>query len=149
MPRPLGAWGQSTRRRLAGWAAALALVAAVPAVAAAGPVQRYLFAPETVMTVQLKAALPCGDHLTWGPRDLDIRPGTRVRFVNGSQFWHIPIKITADESPLSPAVAESPPLPPGASWTYTFWRPGNYLVTSSQLALYWSGVKGWVNVQGL
>lgn len=110
----------------------------------------YYTQPERVVAAELKG-LACGSHLRWSGSIDRIPAGTRVTFVNNldpvSLPWSVPVKIAAADTSQAEALAESPPIKPGESWSYVFWRPGRYFVTSGNEMQSLAGLGIWVTVE--
>lgn len=130
------------------WAAAfLAAVIIVVTVASGWPaaVYRYLLGPTVTVEIQY-VGIACGSHLQWNPNLMEVRPGTRVEFVNTTPYWTVPIKIAASNDLAAPALTTSPPIAPAATWIHVFWQQGDYFLTSTEAMQQQAGLAGWLGV---
>lgn len=130
------------RRR--GWLFGLALL--IPALWLLQPVYYHLTLPEVELEMSL-SGMGCGSHLQITPDASTLRPGQRVRILNQTGMWTIPVRVATTDEAGAPGIVESPPLEPGASWSVTFWKRGHFFVTSAYEPLYWAGIQGWVSVE--
>src|SRR5690606_27254301 len=78
---------------------------------------------------------------------MTVARGNRVRFVNTTPFWTVPVMVTAGDTPDGPPWVASPALRPGESWTYIFWQPGRFTVTSANPLQRWAGLQGHLTVR--
>jgi len=135
------------RKLIVALAGSTLLLAAVMAVTGwSSAIYRYVRGADTVIEVRL-IGIACGSHLQWEPRSLTVARGNRVRFVNTTPFWTVPVMVIASDTPDGPPWATSPPLRPGESWTYTFWKPGRFTVTSANPLQRWAGLQGHLTVR--
>jgi plastocyanin len=56
--------------------------------------------------------------VSYGTTEIEVDPGTTVRWTNQDPLAHT---VTAEDGSLN-----SGDIDPGASWSYTFIRPGRY-----------------------
>lgn len=127
-------------------AAVLAVVAALSQMSTLRAVGTYLTGPEVVAEAQFQGE-GCGAHLRWGQDPLSIPTGTRVHFANETGFWQFPVLIERWEDGQVEIVAESPALAVGERWSYVFWEPGQYRMTSSKSMVRLAGLEGSINVR--
>jgi hypothetical protein len=96
------------------------------------PAWQYLTGSDVTVAAVMEGA-GCGSHLEWAMGSEPIQRGTTVRFENQTVYWQIPIVIEKQNSDGTiEVVATSPPIKDGESWSYTFWRAGDYRVVSGQ-----------------
>jgi plastocyanin len=107
---------------------------------------QYLLGSQPVVEARFEGE-GCGSHVRWSTTPIHVAPGTRVHFVNDSRYWQFPVAIVDREGGHDEVIASSPALANGQSWTYTFWEPGEYLMTSNAM-LRLAGLEGTVIVEG-
>lgn len=130
---------------------ALALLAvgivAILALSFGQPAYQYMMGPEVPLSAAAEGA-GCGAHLEWSGVDGPVSQGSRVRFTNETEYWLIPVAIDRRGSDGNwSRIAESPKLRAGESWTHTFWRDGEYRVTSSDDVLRYAGLEREIAVE--
>lgn len=110
---------------------ALAVVVALVGELATGWLRisyRFLMAEETFVTLTV-SGLICGTQSDIETQGLNIKAGSRVIFHNHTGYWTVPVQIATRKTSLASVIVVSPPIPPGADWSYVFWRPGQYELT--------------------
>jgi hypothetical protein len=111
------------------------------------PVTQYLFGPQ----MQISAAIEgegCGSHLEWEMESREIAAGSRISVTNDAVYWMIPVVIERMESDGSfRVVAESPSLRSGESWSYTFWKRGDYQISSADATQRLAGLETTISVK--
>lgn len=131
-------------------AAALLLAMAVIAVAGlatgrAAAVYRYMTSDPVTIEIEY-VGIACGSHLRWkAPRD-GLAAGTRIRFVNTTAYWHVPVEIATANRSDAAVLVTSPALPPGGEWEHVFWQSGDYFLRSAETMQQQAGLAGWVTV---
>jgi hypothetical protein len=111
------------------------------------PVVQYLGGNELRVTAQAEGA-GCGSHLEWSFEQAEISPGTRVTVVNDTVYWRIPVVVERLQSDGQwSAVAESPGLLNGESWTQTLWRTGDYRIISADATQRLAGLETVISVK--
>lgn len=144
----LGQAVHAVERKLGVTLLVLALgIAAILAISFGQPVFQYLAGGEIHYTAAAEGA-GCGAHLEWRSDASAIEPGSRVRFTNDAGYWQIPVAIDRRDSDGTwTRMEESPKLRSGESWTYTFWRGGEYRITSSEDVLRYAGLDDEIMVE--
>lgn len=107
----------------------------------------YRFAAAEPVTVEIQyVGIACGSHLRWQTPRAGIPAGTRIRFVNTTSYWNIPIEITTANRADAPVVATSPVLSPGGEWEYVFWHRGEYFLRSAETMQQQAGLARWLTI---
>lgn len=112
----------------------------------AAAIYRYVAGDEITVKIE-HIGIACGSHLRWKVPRGGLTAGTRIRFVNTTNYWHVPVEITTANHPDAPALVTSPALPPGGEWHYVFWRSGDYFLRSAETMQQQAGLAGWVTVR--
>lgn len=85
-------------------------------------------------------------HLQFQPRELTVRVGSRITFINQDTMLHDVVQTTPRQVGREQAGFASPVLKQGESWSITLTRPGTYPVLCVQAAHYTAGMVGTIKV---
>lgn len=139
--------GRVQRRLWVAMALLLLGIMGVMASIGASPVIQYLTGPEVQIAAGMEGA-GCGSHLEWLMDSPRIEQGSKVTVLNDSTYWQIPVVIERrqGDDTWSP-VAESPVLSGGESWSHTFWRGGEYRISSADESQRLAGLDTIISVE--
>jgi hypothetical protein len=111
------------------------------------PAVQYMFGSGMQMSAIVEGA-GCGAHLDWDVPSRTIDAGTRVTIENDTVYWRIPVAIERQVSgDQYVVVAESPQLSGGETWDYTFWRGGEYRISSADETQRIAGLETVISVK--
>ena len=111
------------------------------------PAVQYLFGSEMHVPAVVEGA-GCGAHLEWDMETRSIDAGTTVTFANDTVYWRIPVVVERHiGGEQYERIAESPALQGGEEWSYTFWRGGEYRITSADETQQLAGLDRRISVE--
>lgn len=80
------------------------------------------------------------------PRNLTVKKGTTITFVNKDAMLHDVVQITVQDYGKEKPSFDSGEVMPGKSWAYTFDKPGTYPIICTQASHFAAGMTGTVTV---
>lgn len=85
-------------------------------------------------------------NLQFQPRELTVRAGSRITFINQDTMLHDVVQTTPRRVGKEQPGFASPVLAQGESWSITLTEPGTYPVLCAQAAHYTAGMVGTIKV---
>lgn len=86
-------------------------------------------------------------NFAFGPKELRIKAGTTVTFVNEDQIAHDVVQATPATLNSETPAFQSPQIMPGSTWSHTFTTPGTYPILCTVGAHYIVGMTAEIIVE--